>query len=118
MPREFIARYLNPWMFQREEKRRRFAALRERDGDNCWRCRRPMDFELPRGHDLAPTIEHLQAKSKGGTMELGNLCLCHGRCNRLMGDATLEVKERMRAREQAEAELARTRKAVRRRKAA
>jgi 5-methylcytosine-specific restriction endonuclease McrA len=96
MPRKDIARYLNPWMFKREQKRLRFEALRQRDGDKCWRCRRSMGFDLPPGHDQAPTIEHRTPKSKGGTGELDNLCLCHGRCNRLMGDATAEVKERMR----------------------
>jgi hypothetical protein len=96
-----IAKYLNPWMFQREKKRKRFEFLRKRDGDNCWRCRREMRFDLPRGHDLAPTIEHLQPKSKGGTNALDNLCLCHGRCNRLMGDATAEVKERTRQKNEA-----------------
>lgn len=103
MSRNSIAKYFNPWMFQREKKRLRFQQLRDRDGDNCWRCRRPMRFDLPRGHDLAPTIEHLQPKSKGGTGEMGNLCLCHGRCNRIMADATPEVKERMR--KKAEADL-------------
>jgi 5-methylcytosine-specific restriction endonuclease McrA len=102
MPAKSIAKYLNPWMFQREKKRQRFQVLRERDGDNCWRCRRPMNFDLPRGHDQAPTIEHIQPKSKGGMGDLGNLCLCHGRCNRLMADATPEVKERMLVKNEAE----------------
>jgi 5-methylcytosine-specific restriction endonuclease McrA len=101
MPRKSIAKYLNPWMFKREKKRLKFDQLRIRDGDNCWRCRRPMQFDLPRGHDLAPTIEHLQPTSKGGTNELANLCLCHGRCNRQMADATPEVKERMRVKNEA-----------------
>jgi 5-methylcytosine-specific restriction endonuclease McrA len=102
MPRKSIAKYLNPWMFNRDKKRQRFADLRERDGDKCWRCRREMRFDLPRGHDLAPTIEHILPKSKGGTGELRNLCLCHGRCNRIMADATPEVKERMRVKAEAE----------------
>jgi hypothetical protein len=37
------------------------------------RCRRRTRINLPPGHDLAPTIEHVQPKSKGGTGELGNL---------------------------------------------
>jgi 5-methylcytosine-specific restriction endonuclease McrA len=102
MPRKSIAKYFAPWMFQRDKKRLRFDQVRERDGDNCWRCKRPMRFDLPPGHDLAPTIEHLLPKSKGGTSALDNLCLCHGRCNRLMADATPEVKERMRRKSEAE----------------
>lgn len=102
MPKKSIAKYLNPWMFKREKKQQRFDQLRTRDGDGCWRCRRLMRFDLPRGHDLAPTIEHLQPRSKGGTSELENLCLCHGRCNRLLADATPEVKERMRLKNEVE----------------
>jgi 5-methylcytosine-specific restriction endonuclease McrA len=100
--RKDIVRYLNPWMFQRDKKRRRFEELRRRHGDNCWRCRRPMRFDLPSGHDQAPTIEHLQPKSKGGASSKGgaldNLCLCHVRCNQMTVDSTREVQERMRLR--------------------
>ena len=102
MPRRDIAKYLNPWMFQRDKKRQRFELLRQRDGDNCWRCRRPMRFDLLRGDDQAPTIEHLRPKAQGGTLALDNLCLCHGRCNRELGDKTREVKERLRARADAD----------------
>jgi len=98
MQQRAIAKYINPWMFRREKKQKRFEVLRERDGDKCWRCRRSMDFDLPRGHDEAPTIEHILPKSKGGTGTLDNLCLCHRRCNRAMADNTPEVKERMRLR--------------------
>ena len=101
MPRKSIAKYLNPWMFQREKKRLKLEQLRQRDGDDCWRCKRPMRFDLPRSHELAPTLEHLLPKSKGGTMALDNLCLCHGRCNWLMADATPEVKERLRLKTEA-----------------
>ena len=102
MPRTSIAKFLNPWKYEREQKQLRLDQLRARDGDGCGRCRRLMRFDLPRGHDWAPTIEQLQPKSKGGTSELGNLCLCHGRCNRLMADATPEVKERMRLKNEVE----------------
>ena len=98
MGRKNIVRYLNPWMFRRDKKQQRFAQLRQRDGDKCWRCYRPMRFDLPRGHDHAPTIEHKLARSRGGTAALDNLVLCHRYCNRLMGDNTPEVKERMRLR--------------------
>ena len=57
---------------------------------------------LPAGHDHAPTIEHLQPGSKGGTGEIDNFCLCHGRCNRLKVDATPEVTERVRRKAEAE----------------
>jgi hypothetical protein len=94
-----IVKYLNPWKFKLQEKRRRFDALRKRDGDNCRRCRRPMRFDLPRGHDQAPTIQPIQP---GSTDEaLDNFCLCHGRCNASMVDHTSEVKERIQRRHEA-----------------
>ena len=98
MGRKNIVRYLNPWMFRRDKKQQRFAQLRQRDGVKCWRCYRPMRFDLPREHDQAPTIEHKLARSRGGTAALDNLVLCHRYCNRLMGDNTPEAKERMRLR--------------------
>ena len=97
MPRKSIAKYLNPWMFQREKKRRRFEDLRKRDGDKCWRCRRPMRFDLPRGHDQAPTIQTI-----GGGDALDDFCLTHGRCITEAQDHTAEVKERMRRKSEAE----------------
>jgi hypothetical protein len=57
-----------------------------------------MRFDLPRGHDQAPTLELIRPKSTGGTATLDNLCLCHGRCNWAVGDNTPEVQERMRLR--------------------
>ena len=96
MPRKIIAKYFNPWMFQRDKKQQQFDELRQRDGDKCWRCHRVMRFDLPRGHDQAPTLEHILPKSKGGTGALNNLCLCHRHCNRLMANNTPEVKQRMR----------------------
>ena len=98
VPGKHIARYLNPWMFKREKKQQYFDILRKRDGDNCSRCRRPMRFELPRGHAQAPKIEHIKPETKGGALALDNLCLCHARCNWMMGDNTPEVQERMRLR--------------------
>src|SRR4051794_6731022 len=97
-----FTRYLNPWKFKREQKQLRFAALRERDGDNCSRCRRPMRFDLPQGHDLAPTLEHLQPQSNGAASALDDLCLCHVRCHGAMIDHTSEVVERMRRKNEAE----------------
>ena len=97
MQHRAIARYITPWTFKRDQQQQqRCDALRHRDGDNCWRCRRPLRFDLPRGHALAPTIEHLGPVSRGGADMLDNLCLCHGRCNWMMGDTTPEVIERMR----------------------
>ena len=98
MQRQPFARYLNPWTLSRDKQQRRFEELRSRDGDHCRRCKRAMQFDLPPGHDQAPTVEQLKPKSNGGSAALDNLCLCHRRCNWAVGDSTLEVTERVRLR--------------------
>jgi hypothetical protein len=104
-----IARYVTPWKFRRAQDERRCHALRMRDGENCSRCRRPLRFDLPSGHDLAPKIEQMLHCANGGTGELQNLCLTHGRCNAEAGDMTAEVRERLRLQREA-ALLSRSRK--------
>lgn len=94
-----LVRYLNPWKFRRDRERERVAALRQRDGDTCTRCRRPLRFDLPNGHDLAARLETVGA---GDATDLANLCLCHTRCHAGMIDHTPEVVERMRRRNEAE----------------
>jgi hypothetical protein len=101
MSRTMIAKYLAPWAFRREEEQQRFHALRHRDGDNCRRCRRPMRFDVPQGHEQGPRIEHI-LPSADGAVSVDNLCLCHVRCNALGGDQTGEVKERIRRKNEAE----------------
>lgn len=102
MSRSIIAKYVTPWAFKRErEEQRRIAELRSRDGDNCRRCRRPIRFDLIRGHDKGPSIEPIMASSDEPTAIEG-LCLCHGRCNAEAGDNTLEVTERVRRKSEAE----------------
>jgi hypothetical protein len=39
-----IIKYVNPWKFGREQNEQRLRALRQRDGDNCTRSRRPLRF--------------------------------------------------------------------------
>jgi nitrate/TMAO reductase-like tetraheme cytochrome c subunit len=93
-----IASLLNPWKFRRELREQRLAELRQRDGENCRRCRRPIRFDLPAGHDLAARIEEIVP----GTDCLDNLCLTHGRCNVKGGDDTMTVRERLRPKREAE----------------
>lgn len=97
-----IARYLNPWKTKREERERRVAELRARDGDSCARCRRPMRFDLPEGHDQGPRIEDVVTVPAGAVAEPDNQCLCHGRCIAVGADHTSEVLERMRRHNEAE----------------
>jgi hypothetical protein len=99
-----IIKYVNPWKFRRDENARKLAALRSRDGDNCKRCKRPMRFDLPAGHDMLPRVEVIDpaAAAAGGAEELDNLCLTHVRCNAKHGCDTAEVKERARIKHEAE----------------
>jgi hypothetical protein len=94
-----ILRYVNPWKFRREQEQR-LHALRGRDGDDCRRCRRPMRFDLPDGHDLGAKIEPISA---GPAMPdaLENFCLCHRRCNSERADNTQEVRDRLRQKNEA-----------------
>lgn len=100
--RPVIARFLNPRKFRREQDSRRLALLRQRDGDSCARCRRPIRFDLPPGHDLGAKVEQIRGGSAGGSDELAHFCLVHGRCNANAGDATEQVMERLRPRREAE----------------
>jgi 5-methylcytosine-specific restriction endonuclease McrA len=96
-----IVRYLNPWRFRREQQAERLKALRERDGDACARCRRPVRFDLTEGHDQGAKVELVIPANAGGGEELGNLRLCHRRCNAPGLDHTSEVTERMRRKNEA-----------------
>src|SRR4051812_40015533 len=111
----FLAKYVSPWALKRDKQlQQRVAALRTRDGDDCRRCRRPIRFDLPRGHDKGPSVE-LVASAASVSAELDSLCLCHSRCNSAGADNTVEVTERIRRRN--EAELLSNARGQRRRKA-
>jgi hypothetical protein len=107
MSRIMFARVIAPWKLRRERERQRVDALRQRDGDACRRCRRPIRFDLPHGHDRGPTI--IIAAANGDIAALDDLCLTHGRCNADGIDHTGEVQERVRRKNEAEL-LARARK--------
>jgi hypothetical protein len=96
--RRVLSKYLNPWGFRRHEQERRLAELRRRDGDDCRRCRRPIRFDLPAGHELGAKVEQFRP----GSEALENLCLTHGRCNAKDADHTDVVRERLRPKREAE----------------
>jgi hypothetical protein len=102
MPSLSLIRLLNPWKYRREELRRRVEALRQRDGDTCRRCRRPIRFDRPIGHDLGARIEDVVSGGALGPESIANLCLTHGRCNAGGQDHTDEVFERLRPQREAE----------------
>ena len=100
MPGKSFTKYLNPWKFRRERKLRLLlTALRTRDGDKCARCRRPVRFDLPDGHDQSGAVELVHSGALGPPLD--NLRLCHRRCNTSGADHTGEVIERMRRRNEA-----------------
>lgn len=114
MSRLTIAKYVTPWKYKRErELQQRIAELRARDGDNCLRCRRPIRFDLPAGHDKGPKIEPLPTGAPEQDDAIESLCLCHGRCNADAGDNTVEVTERLRRKNEAELFAKSQRKRVR-----
>lgn len=102
MSSTLIARYVTPWKFRREQEAQRLHAIRQRDGDDCRRCRRPLRFDLQDGHDFGPKIERISNEDAGSAIELDQLCLTHGRCNPSMVDHTGEVLERVRRKNEAE----------------
>ena len=97
-----IARFLFPRAFRRQKREQLLAQLRQRDGENCRRCRRPIRFDRPAGHDLGARIELIRRGSADSSEGLDNLCLTHGRCNVKTADRTAEVHERLRPRREAE----------------
>ena len=59
--------------------------LLERDGNLCFYCHQPLTPETI-------SIEHLLARSKGGTNDLANLVLAHKRCNEKVGNHSIKEK--------------------------
>jgi hypothetical protein len=95
-----LVRFLNPWKYRREQREAELAALRQRDGDACRRCRRPIRFDRPQGHDLAARFEEVVPGI--GAERVANLCLTHVRCNAGGHDNTSEIAERLRPQREAE----------------
>ena len=99
MGQSLLLKYVNPWKYRRDEEAARVRALRSRDGDECRRCRRPMRFDLPRGHDLGPKVDSFAIEA---AETLDSAFLTHGRCNPEGADNTQEVQDRVRRKSEAE----------------
>jgi hypothetical protein len=96
MSASIIAKYVTPRKYCRAQDEKRIAALRQRDGDDCRCCRRPIRFDLQPGHDKGPKFETIFDGPASEVETIDNLCLCHGRCNLAGADHTDEVTERIR----------------------
>jgi len=72
------------------KRKKLLKRLIERDGLDCWLCGK----EMP---EFDRSIEHLEAKSLGGTNHPSNLRLTHTGCNRALGNMTGEKKRELRA---------------------
>ena len=96
-----MLKLLNPWKYRREQQAQRVRTLRARDGDDCARCRRPMRFDLPAGHDQGAAVEPVGRGAASGGHALDNLRLCHGRCNPVGVNHTDEVLHRARLKNEA-----------------
>lgn len=114
MSQSIIAKYVTPWRYKREQEAARVRQLRSRDGDGCARCRRPMRFDLPAGHDQGARIEEIAPPVAGNEPDLNNLRLTHHRCNASGVDHTGEVTERIRRKNEAELFSKKKRRASRR----
>ena len=109
-----ISRFVTPFKYRREqEQAARVRLLRQRDGDECRRCRRPMRFDLPSGHDQGACVQPILYGADADSASFDNLCLTHRRCNAANADYTAEVSERIRRKQEAEL-FAKSRKRVRR----
>ena len=75
---------------------KRTERLRLRDGERCWLCNYPLDFDADPNSAKAPTVEHLEPKALGGTDALPNLVLCHKHCNAHLRDHPKPRKLQMR----------------------
>src|SRR3954470_8340567 len=97
-----IVRFVIPWKYRREQDEQRLRALPSRDGDECRRCRRPMRFDLPAGHDQGACVQPIHFGAEAEEAAFDNLCLTHRRCNTVAADHTSEVTERIRRKQEAE----------------
>ena len=65
----------------RTDRKAAHRAVRERDGDACWICGRPVPAWAEQGDPEMPTLDHIVERSRGGPDDLHNLALAHHRCN-------------------------------------
>ena len=72
-----------PWMTAAERHALK-ATLKQRDGDSCGICGRPLDYD--------ETIDHIIEQADGGTDHISNLRVTHGRCNNARGSREAGIR--------------------------
>jgi HNH endonuclease len=55
--------------------------IRQRDGDDCWLCKKPIDFTLENDHAMRASLDHYVPRKWGGSNRAENLRLAHQHCN-------------------------------------
>lgn len=56
----------------------------------CYLCGKPVDKRLPGSSPAGPTVDHLEARSTGGSLyDFSNLHLAHQRCNSMKSSMPL-----------------------------
>jgi Restriction endonuclease len=68
---------------------RRRLAIYERDDWTCQLCFEPVDRDAEYLSDWAPSLDHIQPRSQGGTDEDANLRTAHRWCNAVLGDGSI-----------------------------
>jgi 5-methylcytosine-specific restriction endonuclease McrA len=85
-------------MTQEKKSPKRFAAIRRAvvgdklaqvHGWACWYCREPLRRSAKRGDPDMWELDHIVARTKGGTSRFDNLALACVQCNRAKQNLTL-----------------------------
>lgn len=57
----------------------------------CYLCGRPVDKSLPGTSPMGPSVDHVEARSRGGSVfDEQNLHLVHKICNSMKGSRTIQ----------------------------
>lgn len=80
-----------PW------RRLRLAVLTEHQVCVCHLCGNPIDLDLPRGHPMSATVDHLDPLARDGAeLDPANLAPAHLRCNARRGTKPISEAKRSR----------------------
>ena len=61
--------------------KRRMRAVVHRDGTRCWLCGCEVDLTIHYQEAMAPSLDHVVPRCRGGTRRIDNLKLAHKICN-------------------------------------